>query len=145
MADDVIEARRRAAEDFYRGQNYSPDQIARETRGIDYRYPVEVVALVPGRRFRSYQGRRTWQGNYYFEGAETPSRLGIGPLAEDKVTGEVLTKVVFEYEVARPVQVLRSTSGEIVDDWLAPSIPYPATGGATQFFVPDKAALRILD
>ena len=142
----VIAARRRAAEGFYKRNGYL-DEVERnkQLRGIDFNHPVDVIPLSVGDRYRIYQGRQAWQGNYYYQGFETPSRLGISPVAEDKATKEILAKDIFEYEVVREVQVLRSTSGPIIDDWSAPSLPYPASGGATQFFVPGKAALLILD
>ena len=143
-ADEALEARRLLAERFYRDRGFSESDIVKHTRGIDYNHPVEVVSVEVGDRIRTYQGRRAWQGQYYFRGIEPPTRLGIGPISEDGSTGEMLVKEVFEYEVVTEIQGLRSTAAAILDDWSAPSKPFPSLGGAIQTFIADKSSLRIL-
>ena len=140
VADDVIAARRKLAEDFYVDQGFARGKdLQSHLDGIDYNHPVEVALIPAGTPVRQYQVRGSdWQGNYYFVGVEPPTRLGINPRGVVYGTATVDDKVVFEWVTVRETQALRSTAAPVVDPRSVPGENYQTLGGGVQYFTSQK-------
>ncbi len=54
-------------------------------------------------------------------------------------------KLQQKYLVTQKVEVLKSTSKDIIDTWSVKDMPQPAAGGGTQVFSTDTEKFRTLD
>lgn len=125
--EEIIAQRKSVAEDFYRSKGWPDKRIANHMKGIDFSKPVEVTTLKPGTVVSQFQKPGAPQGNYYTPPGTDPSTLGID------ATGVVET----QYVVKQPVEVLSSTSNDILD-WNGSGTTFQ--GGGTQYFTTDGSS-----
>ncbi|MFN7945845.1 MAG: polymorphic toxin type 46 domain-containing protein [Blastocatellia bacterium] len=125
-------ARMKVAREFYEKAGFSPEKTADHLKGIDFSKPVEVVTLEPPAKVIQYQRPGRSFGNYLAPPGTEASALGVNP------AGRVATS----YEVARPVQVLRSTAAPVEDIWSVPGEVFKADGGGIQYFTTESGAFR---
>ena len=145
-----IEARKKLAAGFYRASypKYSGDRIYSHLNGIDFDESVEEVEIPPRTTLEQYAypvdpPKEPSLGNYFAPPGATPDELGLNPEGLNKDSGNVEPKPLLVVQSpATPTPALKSTAGPIVDDWSDPNNPYAASGGAEQFNVPDKEAMR---
>ncbi len=71
-------------------------------------------------------------GNYFAPVGTPANHLGINPAGRVPIT----------FAPVKETEVLKSKAKEIVDTWTDPNKPYPAKGGGTQYFVPNKENLK---
>ncbi|WP_369124959.1 MULTISPECIES: polymorphic toxin type 46 domain-containing protein [unclassified Pseudomonas] len=75
------------------------------------------------------------QGNYYsLNPATSPSKLGIGPLGDNRAAGTVELKLQGIYRTTEKTPVLKSTAKPIDDTWSVKGMTQPSSGGGTQVF-----------
>jgi hypothetical protein len=132
-AADVVAARQKLASDFYAQQGYKEHQIPGHLNGIAFTKPVDVVTLPKGTVLEQWQVPGGPQGNYYAPPSTLASELGMSPQGTIRATGEVVDKVSTRYIVAEDVQVLISTTKDILDTWSVPGQPVQTLGGGTQY------------
>ena len=139
-------ARRKVAEDFY--QTHYPDQSAdsrnSHINGIDMTQPVEATTVPPPPRMgqHMYPGDNPRPGNYFAPPGTSSSELGINPQAMNKDSGQVETRAYGEFDSPPGgTPALRTTAAPVEDTWSDPDNPYNASGGGTQYNVPDKGSM----
>jgi len=125
--EELVAQRRAVAQDFYRSQGMSEKKIAQHMKGIDFTKPVEVTTLKPGTVVSQWQKPGAPQGNYYTPPGTDSGTLGMNPAG----------KVELQYVVKEPVQVLKSTAGDI-EDWEGSGVTFQ--GGGTQYFTTNSSA-----
>ncbi len=138
---EVLAARRRVAENFYRKQGFDDVRIAQHMKGINLNKSVEVVTLEPGTKLVQFQVPGAGRGNYYGPPGSSPSSLGIAKQALNKSTNQIVDKIEEHLVVNKEVAVLRSTSAPVMDSWSVPGQAIQTEGGSIQYFSIDKSAM----
>jgi len=128
---EQIAARKRVAKVFAEDAGVPSEQLKNligEEGGIDLREPLRVKPFSAGDQVLQWSKPDKPPGNWVSLVDEHPSRLGISP------EGRVQQLLRMDKDGL----ALESTAKSIVDTWTNPSSPYPAKGGGTQLFIPDK-------
>ena len=120
------------AMDFYIGKvGYSTERARSHVDGIDFNFPVNRTTLKIDEKYVQHikDGRI---GNYFAPVGTLANHLGINPAGRVPIT----------FAPVKETEALKSKAREIVDTWTDPNKPYPAKGGGTQYFVPNKENLK---
>jgi len=112
------------------------DMIDPKTGGMNLEFPVRIVEIPKGSRVIQWVkvegddlSRLGHPGNWFDpSGAAHPSALGISP--EGRVQQAFLMK--------QDGFAIESIAKKVVDNWTNKTVPYNATGGGTQWFMPEK-------
>lgn len=158
VAQDVLVARRARAVGFYNnteGLTGKSQEIVKEINGIDFSKEVEIVKVDKGTRLYQRVGmEKSGPGGYVTEVPETAYRSGVGEFTAP-FEEVVVPKVLKQVEVTKDTDALKSTAGEMFDNWSIGrkskvelptfdqnGIPRPndqyAGGGAIQLFIGSK-------
>lgn len=141
-AAKLIAARRKKAYEFYRRSGFTNSEAKAHMKGIDFTKEVEIVPLETGTKLTQWQVPGGPQGRYYAEAGTAPTNLGISHLGSSPGKG-VVEKVSTEYASSEGTVALRSTAKGVTDKWS--THPYGSAktkGGATQYFVPKRGAMK---
>ncbi|MBZ2190597.1 hypothetical protein K8B33_15935, partial [Alcanivorax sp. JB21] len=123
-------ARYGTAYDFYRSGGFNADRTLGHLEGIDFSMPVRVTELAPGTSYVQHvlDGR---VGSYFAPTGSPAGMLGINPAG----------RVPMHFTPSQPTSALQSTAARITDTWTVPSQPFQASGGGTQYFVPNRSLM----
>jgi Bacterial toxin 46/Domain of unknown function (DUF4124) len=121
------------AYDFYIGEaGFSSKVAKRQVDAIDVSNPVNKVILQPNGISYVQHVANGKVGNYFAPDGTPADVLGINPTGRIPIT----------FKPTKPTTALKSTAKDVTDTWTVPENPYPAKGGGTQLFVPQKGNMQ---
>jgi Bacterial toxin 46 len=153
-----IAARKAVAEAFYREHGFDEARIKSELMGIDFQKPVKARLSPPPEETFQWQPKGV-QGRYFgsVEENAAPKQMGVGEFGRDPGDpSRVVPKVQSLCKIKAGTPVLQSTATGINDTWSVrrgQGTPFTmgdqgmvqgTSGGATQYFIPDKSAVSIV-
>lgn len=120
---------------FYKKHHFLDEQIRAHFDAINFSKEVDYETIFAHSTIFQWSGNSPSipQGNYYSDQNGNPNCLGINP-KQDDINGNTLPRVQFKYRPSTDIEVLKSTTKNIVDTWSVKGRSYDAKGGCIQYF-----------